>query len=537
MEFYRLVLDEAHAIKNSHSRRTKACTLLAAKYRWALTGTPIHNSLKEIIPYWTFLRVLNSPSLVKFKAKNEEEIALKEQELAAVLEKIMLKRYSRSINTEFLAHALFELPRPHVLDPIWVNFSREEELIHRMVEGKLRKRVAKAFMDTTNPGTLKAQSKSWLLYVLRLRQAACHPFLLETLMKTLFEVEDIRRLIQQLSRIQTNTAFINQIGRWSEFDMIRHLERVNDLKEHDQEEVRDLCRRCGSIPEDPFQPECGHVFCRDCIESYIAEEGEGAKKRHRCRNCSRLVANIRASLPAITGGSSVGKGGPRRGPLSMKHRERGDDLNRIQPVANNKSMFLAESDRDPSLPLTPGAKTIVLKNIIVEWRRLHAEDMVIVFTSFVVVGRIIGRMLQDEGINFLYYFGSMSQAEKHQAVKDFANEDIQILGASIQCGGQALNLTCANRVLIMDLCFSTRSFRAIKEHDSSRLTPSPEEIAALFGCVVRDQPGKVIDIVPDYRDDDDDDDHDADNDEEEGEWGSNGEGGRIVGDLRDEDSE
>ncbi len=52
----------------------------------------------------------------------------------------------------------------------------------------------------------------------------------------------------------------------------------------------------------------------------------------------------------------------------------------------------------------------------------------IVFTSFVLVGRIIGRMLQDEDIDFLYYFGSMNNAEKHTVVRDFhANKKIRVL--------------------------------------------------------------------------------------------------------------
>jgi SNF2 family DNA or RNA helicase len=42
---------------------------------------------------------------------------------------------------------------------------------------------------------------------------------------------------------------------------------------------------------------------------------------------------------------------------------------------------------------------------------------------FVDGGRIAGRMLQDANIDFLYYFGSMSNAEKHQAIKDFTEKN------------------------------------------------------------------------------------------------------------------
>lgn len=82
-------------------------------------------------------------------------------------------------------------------------------------------------------------------------------------------------LIEKLRAIQTRTPFIHQIGRWceeqlllqearddvanleqeglaAEFNMIRQLEVV---KRRNQEKLQNLCRRCGSIPDDPFLPE------------------------------------------------------------------------------------------------------------------------------------------------------------------------------------------------------------------------------------------------------------------------------------------
>lgn len=47
VQWYRVVLDEAHAIKNYASRTSKACQNLKSLYKWCLTGTPLMNELEE----------------------------------------------------------------------------------------------------------------------------------------------------------------------------------------------------------------------------------------------------------------------------------------------------------------------------------------------------------------------------------------------------------------------------------------------------------------------------------------------------------
>jgi hypothetical protein len=47
VHWYRVVLDEAHAIKNNSARTSLACQNLKGVYRWCLTGTPLLNRLEE----------------------------------------------------------------------------------------------------------------------------------------------------------------------------------------------------------------------------------------------------------------------------------------------------------------------------------------------------------------------------------------------------------------------------------------------------------------------------------------------------------
>lgn len=57
VDWKRIVLDEAQAIKNRASQTSLACRFLNGKHRWAMSGTPIQNGIGELYPYFRFLKV------------------------------------------------------------------------------------------------------------------------------------------------------------------------------------------------------------------------------------------------------------------------------------------------------------------------------------------------------------------------------------------------------------------------------------------------------------------------------------------------
>ena len=78
---------------------------------------------------------------------------------------------------------------------------------------------------------------------------------------------------------------------------------------------------------------------------------------------------------------------------------------------------------------------------------------------------------------------------------------------------------------------------AVRDHDSSRMSITGEELASLFGRVVKDAEGKVIGIERDYRDEEeeeqgDEEDETAEEGEQEGDNDGQGgqQGGAYVGD-------
>ena len=56
----RIIIDEAHYIRNIHSKLSKCVCELRGKHKWCLTGTPIQNNVKDILTLYKFLGINSS---------------------------------------------------------------------------------------------------------------------------------------------------------------------------------------------------------------------------------------------------------------------------------------------------------------------------------------------------------------------------------------------------------------------------------------------------------------------------------------------
>jgi hypothetical protein len=56
-QWRRIVLDEAHCIRNEGTAQAKAAMALRADGRWCLTGTPVHNSINDLLQLFQFIKL------------------------------------------------------------------------------------------------------------------------------------------------------------------------------------------------------------------------------------------------------------------------------------------------------------------------------------------------------------------------------------------------------------------------------------------------------------------------------------------------
>ena len=180
-----LILDEATAIKNAASQASKAARLLSAEHRLSLTGTPIENHIGEL---WSQLEFLNPGMLGRssvFKSfvaasgsaggtdggKGDTEGASapeRHAELAKALRPFILRRTKDEV--------LKELP-PKSEQIVLCELSKKEE--RRYAELRQHYQASLLGGGANGEGKVEGSKIHILEALLRLRQAACHPGLLD----------------------------------------------------------------------------------------------------------------------------------------------------------------------------------------------------------------------------------------------------------------------------------------------------------------------------------------------------------------------
>ncbi|KAH8892451.1 hypothetical protein GQ53DRAFT_861762 [Thozetella sp. PMI_491] len=66
-KWYRLVLDEAHVIRNSSTKQFQAIANISAHIRWCITGTPVQNKLEDLGSLVRFLKVPELEDMSTFR--------------------------------------------------------------------------------------------------------------------------------------------------------------------------------------------------------------------------------------------------------------------------------------------------------------------------------------------------------------------------------------------------------------------------------------------------------------------------------------
>lgn len=166
-----VVLDEAQAIKNFQTKRAQACFDLKAKFKMVTTGTPIENNLSEL---WSLFHFLNPGLLGSFSAFSKtymggsSTLGMSSKSSVNILKKMIAPYILRRKKSEVLT----ELP-----EKTEITLRASLSPVERDFYESLRVKAIEDIETEQNPGKRLIKM---LTELTRLRQAACHPALLNS---------------------------------------------------------------------------------------------------------------------------------------------------------------------------------------------------------------------------------------------------------------------------------------------------------------------------------------------------------------------
>ncbi|KIM45770.1 hypothetical protein M413DRAFT_440809 [Hebeloma cylindrosporum] len=400
----RIVLDEAHNIKERSTNTAKAAFELKANYRWCLSGTPLQNRVGELYSLVRFLggdpfsyyfcKLCDCKSLHwKFSDRRccddcghspmqhtcfwNTEILTPIQKngmigpgktafkkLKILLDRMMLRRTKLQ-----KADDLGLPPRTVIVRRDY--FSPEEKELYLSLFSDAKRQ----FSTYLDQGTVLNNYSNIFSLLTRMRQMACHPDL--------------------VLRSKTNaTKFI-----------------AEDAGE------ATVCRICNDTAEDAIQSKCRHIFDRECIKQYLDSSPE--------QNPACPVCHLPLTIDLEGASLEVAEVAPnvRQGILGRLNLDNWRSSSKIEALVEELSNLRAKDATTKSL----------------------------VFSQFVNFLDLIAFRLQRAGFNICRLEGTMSPQARDATIKHFMNTvDVTVFLVSLKAGGVALNLTEASRVYLMD---------------------------------------------------------------------------------------
>ncbi|OCL02710.1 hypothetical protein AOQ84DRAFT_304166, partial [Glonium stellatum] len=254
LEYYRLVLDEAHSIRHQETKQFRAVSTISAKFRWCLTGTPIQNSLCDLGALIKFLRIPHLETAGAFRYYITDPIESGDRtgfdNLRHLLKSICLRRTS----------GILGFPKP-TMNTYLLELSDMENQEYLSAGEAYREEIDKAISRRHHfdaySGILQA--------ILRLRWLCTHG-----------THRDISRRLYGALPSDPD-------------EVIALLQQSDDA----------VCTYCScdvpSIgePNDPLSGSlivCSHIFCADCLPQYKADFGKAGKgSKVKCPVCNRMI--------------------------------------------------------------------------------------------------------------------------------------------------------------------------------------------------------------------------------------------------------
>ncbi|KAF4587480.1 SNF2 family helicase/ATPase [Ophiocordyceps camponoti-floridani] len=413
--WFRIVLDEAHMIREQSTLQFKAMCRLQAERRWAVTGTPVQNRLDDLAALLSFVRLHPFDERLKFNRYIVEPFKACDPEivpkLRVLVDAITLRRLKDKIDLP---------PRKDMV--VRLEFSPEERSLYNMFARDAQDRVKVLAGPNTNKALGGHSYIHILKAILRLRLLCAHG-------KDLLNDDDLAAV----RGLSADMAIDIDDGDDEDRPSLSS-QKANDmfalLRETNGDKCADCDRRFDDSLDEPddtmgYMMPCFHLICRSCV-------AKGYQETAAC--CPLCDQSTRSQLVELRREAINGEN---EAPQSITKAKNGRKrLDRYEGPHTKTAALLedlvkskAETEANPSEP--------PFKSVVFSGWTSHLD--------------LIELALNQAGISFTRLDGSMSRSARTAAMDTFrSSTDVNVMLVSLMAGGLGLNLTAANSVYVME---------------------------------------------------------------------------------------
>nr|GAT50030.1 DNA repair protein RAD5 [Mycena chlorophos] len=355
VKWLRVVLDEAHTIKNRATKTAAACFDLKALFRWCLTATPMQNTVEDFFSLFHFLHIKPLNEWSRFSQliagpidKGHGDAGLAMKRLQVVLKHVLLRRMKSQLECLKLPNKTVKL--------ISCPFDAQELAFYRALKDVSNAILKRLLKNKEMDGSRKYMNI--LVLLLRLRQACDHPRL---------ALKDYEEALSELE-----------------------------------------------------QEEGPHVIPKTFldVDSETEDEADGRRKPRRCQGCSARLTRT----------SMAGKDWPE--------------------FCVNCAALQVQTE-NLSGPLRPSAK---VKRIVRILKGVPWGEKTVIFSQWTSFFDLLEPFLMGMGVKYTRYDGSMTMDERAAALHEISTDPrMTVILVSLKAGGQGLNLTACNHVILADM--------------------------------------------------------------------------------------
>ena len=298
--WFRVILDEAHCIKNRKSLRNQACCELKAKNRWCLTGTPIHNHLDDLYSLIKFLRVeIFGEEYTWWNTyinnNNTDFLVILKQ----IVGPILLRRTKTSLDSK--GEFILKLPSKK-MTVIEVIMEGDERKIYDNLYEKSRQEFLYFFL---NGSALKNYSGIFAM-IMRLRQCCDHPSLVYRPMDNKELESEIKNFLVRPNYVEKDKKKKGMLDTSSEAEIegFINVHPEQETTAHQKKLIDEIvnmirtnqyenCPICLVDMIEASLTKCGHVGCYECLSKSI-------KMKKQCPICRACLQKNEIGKLSIT---------------------------------------------------------------------------------------------------------------------------------------------------------------------------------------------------------------------------------------------